>query len=82
MTEEQTQKKIKDMNLGELIDRLVVETVNYANGQWTSDSPYKSKEQANKELKENYLKAREVIIIAINKMYDEKETRHTLYRSG
>ena len=50
------QKEPNEMNLGELVEELVVETVKYATGQWTSDSPYKSKEEYNREFRESYIK--------------------------
>jgi hypothetical protein len=68
------QKEPNEMNLGELVEALVVETVNYATGQWTSDSPYTSKEEYNKESRESYIKR-------TNALREELNEREQLYET-
>ena len=68
-------KELRDKDLGDLVEALAVETVKYATGQWTSDSPYKSKEDYNRNLRENYIRRTEEIKKELNrreKIYKKK----------
>jgi hypothetical protein len=63
---------LEKMFLGELINKIVIETINYVDGLWNEDSPYDSKEEINKQLREQYLKK-------IKELKDELNKRERFY---
>ncbi len=59
-------KDFEGLGLGDLANKLIIETLNYVNGKWPESSDYTSKEEYNEKLRREYIKNTRAIIEELN----------------
>lgn len=66
---------LENFGLGDLANKLIIETLNYVNGQWLIDSPYCTKEKHNEDLSRQYIKKTQGIIKILNQREQEYKNK-------